>query len=230
MQTLIVGATSSIGLATTRAFVAAGHRVMATSRQRSPRPSGLPVTWSDLDLLDVKSIKSFAESSVPAFGPLDAVVVLAGVLPGQQLADYTDEELDWVMTVNFSGPARVVRALLPHLSDSAHIIMASSVSGLRGSFDPIYAASKAALIGFTKSLATSLAPKTRVNTIAPGLVQDSTMYHAMLPERRNEHVLESPTGQLVTLEEVAELLVQLTGRAWSNTTGRVISIGDTPND
>ena len=229
MNTLIVGATSSIGRSTTQAFVTAGHRVLATSRQATTRPEKPRVTWSDLDLTDIRSIESFTSSAVPGFGPLDVVVVLAGLLPGQQLAEYQDEELDLVMTVNFSGPARLTRSLLPHLSDNAHIILTSSVSGLRGSYDPIYAASKAALIGFTKSLATWLGPNVRANAIAPALVEYSTMYDAMSPERRAKHIQDSPTGRLTTLEEVADLVLQLAGPAWSGTTGEVISIDSTPN-
>ena len=228
LNTLIVGATSSIGGTTTRAFVTAGHRVLATSRQETTRPKEPRVTWSDLDLTSAKSIEAFTTSAVPGFGPLDVVVVMAGILPGQQLADYQDEEIDLVMNVNFMGPARLIRSLLPHFSEEAHIILTSSVSGVRGSYDPIYAASKAALIGFTKSLSTWLAPNVRVNALAPALVQDSTMYQDMPPERREKHVQDSPAGQLTTLEEIADLVLQLVGPVWSRTTGEVISIDSIP--
>ena len=228
LNTLIVGATSSIGVVTTRAFVAAGHRVLATSRQETTRPEEPRVTWSDLDLTSAKSIEVFTTSTVPGFGPLDVVVVMAGILPGKQLADYQDEKMDLVMNVNFMGPARLIRSLLPHFSEEAHIILTSSVSGVRGSYDPIYAASKAALIGFTKSLATWLAPNVRVNALAPALVQDSTMYQDMPPERREKHVQDSPAGQLTTLEEIADLVLQLLGPAWSQTSGAVISIDSIP--
>ena len=157
-----------------------------------------------------------------------SVVVMAGILPGQQLADYRDEEIDLVMNVNFMGPARLIRSLLPHFSEEAHIILTSSVSGVRGSYDPIYAASKAALIGFTKSLATWLAPNVRVNALAPALVQDSTMYQDMPPERREKHAQDSPAGQLTTLEEIADLVLELVGPAWSRTSGAVISIDSVP--
>jgi len=180
-------------------------------------------------LADTNSIESFVNSAVPAFSPLDAVVILAGILPGKPLSDYKDDELDLVMTVNFAGPVRLVRSLLTHLNNEAQIIMTSSVSGLRGSFDPVYAASKSALIGFTKSMAASLGPEIRVNAIAPSLVQDSTMYKSMAQEHRDRHIRNSPNGQLITLREGAELILQLTDPGWPTNTGEVIEVGDYSN-
>ncbi len=229
LNTLIVGATSSIGLSTTRAFVDAGHRVLATSRKESTRLEDPRITWSDLDLTSASSIEVFSTSAVPSFGPLDVVVVVAGILPGKQLADYEDEEMDLVMNVNFMGPARLVRSLLPQLNEEGHIILTSSVSGVRGSYDPIYAASKAGLIGFSKSLATWLGPNVRVNALAPALVQDSTMYKDMSPERREKHVQDSPGGRLATLEEIGDLVLQLVGPDWARTSGAVISIDSIPD-
>jgi len=117
-----------------------------------------------------------------------------------------------------------LRRLLPHFSPGGHVIFVSSISGERGSFDPIYAASKAAQIAFIKSLATWLAPTLRVNAIAPALIADSSMFRSMAPERRQHHVSQTPTKRLTTKEEIAGVIVSLCEPAWDNLNGQVIRI------
>ena len=174
MNVLIVGGSSSLGLAITAAFLEAGHRVVATSRCPPRANERGDLQWAELDLADAASVRKFAPANLADFGPLDAAVLLAGILPGLSLEDYEDAQIDHLMTVNFTGQARLTKALLPYMKPGSQIIMMSSISGEKGSYDPMYAASKAAIIGFTKSLASWLAPTVRVNALAPGLIEDST--------------------------------------------------------
>ena len=100
----------------------------------------------------------------------------------------------------------------------------SSVAGDRGSYDPIYAASKSAQNAFVKSLATGLAPAVRVNAIAPALISDSHMFQMMEPERRQYHLSQTPTDRLTTKEEIAGVIFDLCGPAWSNLNGQIIRL------
>lgn len=222
---LIVGASTSIGEAITQRFVAAGDRVLATTHRQSVAPSLTDqVLETRLDLADPASLDRLA-ATVKAHGaPLDAVVFLSGVLPGKALSAYDDALMDEVMTINFTGQAALLRRLQPHLGEGAHILFMSSVSAERGSFDPVYAASKAAQIAFVKSLATWLAPGVRVNAIAPALIEGSSMFEAMAPERRDHHRKQTPTGRLTTRHELAEVVFSLCGPAWANLNGQVIRI------
>ena len=224
MDVLIVGASSSVGLAMTGAFLQAGHRVLATSRHLPEEGMGAGVQWAALDLADSASIHRFAVADLSGFGPVDVAVLLAGILPGLSLEQYEYAQIDHVMTVNFTGQARLTKALLPHMKCGSQIIMMSSISGERGSYDPIYAASKAAIIGFVKSLATWLAPRVRVNALAPALIAGSTMFEEMKPERRAHHVQQTPTQRLTTIDELAALTVELCGPAWASLNGQVIRI------
>ena len=151
-------------------------------------------------------------------------VVAAGILPGKALRDYSDQMMHEVMQTNFTGQASLIQRLLPTLLDDAHVLMMSSISGERGSFDPIYAASKAAQIAFVKSMASWLAPKVRFNAIAPALIEGSTMFDAMAPERRAYHRDQSPTKRLTSTSELAGVIVDLCGPAWRNLNGQVIRI------
>lgn len=224
-RALVVGAASSIGQTVIDGFALRGASVLATVHQRnlgSPNRPG--VTQAEANLLDPASLDHFCNEVMAAFGKLDIVVFLSGLLPGCNLANYDDALMHQVMGVNFTGQAALLRRLLPYLSDGAVVLMMSSISAERGSFDPIYAAAKAAQIGFVKSLATWLAPKVRFNAIAPGLIEDSTMFNDMAPDRHVHHLKQTPTGRLTTNDDVAGVIFDLCEPAWSNVNGQVIRI------
>jgi len=224
-RVLVVGGTTSIGAAVLHALAAADMQVLATGRSW---PVGSyqheSIAHAQLDLLSKESMDSFAREAIPAFGKIDVALFLAGILPGKNLAGYSDDLMHEVMTVNFTAQAALLQRLLPHFAPGAQVLMISSISGERGSFDPIYAASKAAQIAFVKSLATWLAPGIRFNAIAPALIDNSSMYNDMAPERRAHHVAQTPTKRLTTMEEIAGIVVDLCGPAWSNLNGQVIRI------
>lgn len=167
---------------------------------------------------------SVVRESVVNFGAIDVALFLSGILPGKPLKDYDDELVQEVMNINFIGQVAFLRRLMPHLSKGASILFVSSIAGDRGSYDPIYAASKAAQNALVKSLATWLAPGIRVNAIAPALISDSRMFQMMEPERRQHHLSQTPTNKLTTKEEVASVIFDLCGPAWSNLNGQVIGL------
>lgn len=227
-RVLVVGASASLGPDLVEGFCALGDQVLATTRsgalvgaRGSARDS---VRVESLDLLDSASLDRLAGRVLPSFGALDVAVFLAGILPGKALAAYDDALMQQVMTSNFTAQAALLRRLLPHFNPGAQVWMLSSISGDRGSFDPIYAASKAALVAFVKSLATWLAPGLRVNALAPALIEGSAMFEAMAPGRRSHHLASTPTGRLCTPAELAAVIVNLCEPTWANLNGQVIRI------
>lgn len=223
-RVLVIGASASFGADLVAGFIAQGAQVLATTRSGHLTDAPAAVRVEALDLLDSHSLDRLADSVVPSFGALDVAVFLAGILPGKALAAYDDALMDEVMRSNFTAQAALLRRLLPRFNHGAQVWMLSSISGDRGSFDPVYAASKAALVAFVKSLATWLAPALRVNALAPALIQDSPMFEAMTPERRAHHLATTPTGRLTTPAEVAGVIVNLCEPAWANLNGQVIRL------
>lgn len=221
---LLVGASASFGPALLRGFAAQGAQVLASTR--SGRLPEVPEArhLAALDLLDGAALDDFAARVVPAFGRLDVAVFMAGILPGRSLQDYDDALMQQVMQCNFIAQAALLRRLLPQFNEGAQVWMTSSISGDRGSFDPVYAASKAALVAFVKSLATWAAPRIRCNALAPALIEHSAMYEAMAPERRAHHLASTPTRRLTTPEELAGVIVSLCEPAWANLNGQVIRL------
>ena len=222
MRVAVIGGSSSIGGELLEVLAARGDSILATYC-KTPVAAAPAVSPVRLDLRDEASIAGFAETA-RAYGKLDAAVLLAAVLPGKALADYPPALLHEVMEVNVTAQARLVQALLPGMAAGGQMILMSSISGTEGSFDPIYAASKAALIGLMKSLARWHGKEVRFNCLAPSLVEGSAMYLAMSAERRRHHLGRSPTGALLTMRDLARVIADLTAPHWRHLNGAVLAL------
>lgn len=223
-RALVVGASSRIGRAVVAELETRGLDVVATYHRHAPVDGSPGTKWHALDVTSQTSIDALTQEISSSGQGLDVIVMAAGLLRGKPLDCYDLEAVDEVMRVNFSGPASVIASVLPFLNDGSCVVMFSSVSGERGSYDPIYAASKGAIISLVKSLATRLAPKTRFVAIAPGLVEDSGMYSEMKPERQAFHRDAVPVGRLITPQEIARIVFDLTQDHWTHANGSCVRI------
>src|SRR4051812_49124378 len=140
---LVIGASSSVGQSVVQAFVDDGDHVIATYRSGA-LPTSEGVMAVHLDLLDAESRSAFAARIAALPQGIDVLVMLPGVIAGLSLADYPEAKIEEVIFTNFTSQALLLKALLPMLCTGAHLLLMGSVSGERGSFDPIYAASKGA--------------------------------------------------------------------------------------
>lgn len=222
MRVAIVGGSSSIGREVVRVLASRGDQVLATWTH-SPFEAPPQVQTVRLDLLEEANLAAFVEAAQEQ-GPLDAVLFLSALLPGKSLADYTPALMFEVMTVNLTAQARLIQLLLPRMAPQSQVLMMGSISGTQGSFDPIYAASKAALVGLVKSLARWHGKQVRFNCLAPSLVEGSAMAQAMVPERRRHHRENAPTGALLSLEDLARVIADLLGPHWRHLNGAVIPL------
>lgn len=223
-RALVVGASSRIGRAVVAELETRGLDVVATYHRNAPVDGSPGTKWHALDVTSQDSIDALTHEIASSGQRLDVIVMAPGLLLGKPLDFYDLEAIDEVMRVNFSGPASVIASVLPFLNDGSCVVMFSSVSGERGSYDPIYAASKGAMISLVKSLATRLAPKTRFVAIAPGLVEDSGMYAEMKPERQAFHRDAVPVGRLITPQEIARIVFDLTQDHWTHANGSCVRI------
>jgi 3-oxoacyl-[acyl-carrier protein] reductase len=221
---LIVGASSSIGGAVVARFREPSTRLITTYASTAPTNPQERAEALLLDLRDNPSIDAFAKQVGMLAPQIDVGIFLAGILPGKSLADYDFAAIDEVMSINFNGQAKLIHRLLPLLSARSRLLLCSSISAQRGSFDPIYAASKGALLSFVKSLVNRLPPGARINAIAPGLIQDSTMFEDMSPERREFHRGQLPSKQLLLKQDLAEIIYDLCRDHWAHLNGACIDL------
>ena len=221
--TLIIGGSSSIGLAICDEFINNEYNVLATYSTKEIFPKMLLQTHV-LDLISDQSIKDFVAHLSSKSIIFKNIIFLPSILPGNNLAEYKENDYMNVMQINFLGQAKLVKGLTKLMEDKASILMMSSISARRGSYDPIYAASKGAVLSFVKSMATQIPKGSRINAIAPGLIEDSKMYLDMKKSRQDFHRLASPSGQLIKLEDLAKIIFDLCQPHWRQMNGACIDI------
>ncbi len=188
----------------------------------------------NLDVSDYPAVETATAHAAGAYGrPFDTIVNNAGISPKHAGASHKIWEMDpaeWgkVVAVNLSGSFNTIRALSPGMraAGSGWIVNMSSVAGR--AYMPLvachYAATKSAILGFTRHLAGELGPfGIRVNAIAPGRIE-TPMVRAVANEVNDEQVRMTPMGRLGVSEEVADLALYLTSAESSFITGQTIDV------
>lgn len=227
----ITGGSRGIGAACVRAFAAAGWQVAFTYRVSRETAGALAEETGALalcaDLHEEAAICRAAAEARGHFGGPDAVVCNAGIAEQKLFQDITDEDWHRMLDINLLGAVRTIRALLPDLlhRKSGSIVTVSSMWGQTGaSCESHYAASKAALIGLTKSLAQELGPSgIRVNCVAPGVI-DTEMNAMHSGETMQELADQTPLGRIGTAAEVADSVLYLCSDHASFITGQVLGV------
>jgi 3-oxoacyl-[acyl-carrier protein] reductase len=221
---LVTGGNRGIGLAIARRLAAGGDSVTVTSR------SGEPV--ADLavvpcDVRDVASVDAAFKATEAGQGPVEVLVANAGVTRDQLLALMSEDDFGLVLDTNLTGAYRVAKRAVRGMMKMrrGRLIFISSVVGLYGSAGQAnYAASKAGLVGLSRSLARELGSRgITSNVVAPGFV-DSDMT-AGLPEARKAAIMASvPLGRYASADEVAGTVAFLAGQDAAYITGAVIPV------
>lgn len=224
---LVTGAAGGIGRAIAELFDAEGARV--ASLDLAPAEDGgargiLPIVG---DVADEDAVDGAVARAVAAFGKLDGIVNAAGVHVQGSLGETTPEAFRRALEVNLTGPFLVCRAAARHLlaAGRATVVNISSASALSTFANrSAYAASKGGLVAMSKSMAKELAPKVRVNVLAPGLV-DTPMAraiagHGAMIEAARRYAVE----RIGTAEEIAQAALFLSSPASSFTTGITLAV------
>lgn len=221
---LVTGGNRGIGLAIARELSAAGDAVAVTYRSGEP-PEGL--FGVRCDVTSSADVDAAFEKAEAEHGPVEVVVANAGITKDTLLPMMKEKTFTDVIDTNLTGAYRVAkRAVRPMLRmRRGRIILISSVVGLSGSaYQTNYAASKAGLVGFGRSLARELGSRgITVNVVAPGFVQ--TDMTAVLDEAQQEQIRKSiPLGRQAQAEEIARVVRFLASDDASYITGAVIPV------
>ena len=164
-RVIITGAASGIGLATARAFAAAGAQVVGIDIAAAPDD----VDCIEADLADLTSVENSVGGAAARLGGIDCLVNSAGVEYDGMLEELDIAAFDKMIAINLRGPVLVTRAALPHISDGGRIINIASELGFLGRAGASgYCATKGAILSLTRSWARELGPRILVNAVAPG--------------------------------------------------------------
>jgi 3-oxoacyl-[acyl-carrier protein] reductase len=237
---LVTGATSGIGRAIALACSQAGadlvitywqHRDKAETVAEAIRSQGRRVGVLPLDLADASSIANMASAARKQFGRIDAWINNAGadILTGVGADTTVIEKLDRLITVDLKGTmiASWIAADLMSDQESGGVIINMSwdhvLTGMEGKNPEMFAAVKGGILSFSKSLARSVAPRVRVNILAPGWI--ATAFAAGLDAERRQQVSDAtPLKRWGTPEDVAGAAVYLASPSASFLTGQTILI------
>lgn len=231
---VVTGAGRGIGRAIARSVAADGMDV-AVAYHRDARAAGdlvRELTGSGAravairaDVSDFIECRALARAVKKVFGHCDILVNNAGVLADKTLAKMSKARWDLVLRTNLDSVFNMTKNILPLMREGGSIINISSIIGVTGNFGQTnYAASKAGIIGFTKSLAREMGSRgITVNAVAPGLI-DTAMIRGVPEQSREILVKKIPTGRMGTPEEVAYLVSFLASSRARYISGAVISI------
>ncbi len=232
-RVLITAAGQGIGFSTAKLFAEAGAQVIATdinTEQLQGLPGIEPMT---LNVTDAAAIAAAAES----LSPIDVLFNCAGVVHSGSILECSEDQWAFALDLNVTAMYRMIRAFLPGMlarKKNGSIInmssVASSVKGVPNRF--AYSATKAAVIGLTRSVAADYVTQgIRCNAICPGTVESPSLRQRIAEQAREQgrseeevyqaFVARQPIGRIGTTGEIAQLALYLASDASSYTTGTV---------
>lgn len=228
----ITGSTRGIGLAMAHKFASLGANIVLNGRREIDEELvsefsdyGVQVVSISGDVSDSTDAKRMVEETIEKLGSVDILVNNAGITKDKLMLKLTEEDFEQVLKVNLVGAFNMTQAVLKPMSKARQgaVINVSSVVGLIGNVGQAnYAASKAGLIGFTKSVAREVAARNvRVNAIAPGMIV-SDMTDVLSDKVKEATLAQIPMKRFGNTSEVAEVAAFLARQEYL--TGQVIAI------
>ena len=232
---VVTGGTRGIGRAIAEGYALAGAKVVVASRKADAcqatedhlRSLGADALGVPTHLGELDDLRVLVERTVDAFGGIDILVNDAANALAQPLGEQTPDAFTKSFEVNVRGPVFLIQEALPHLKASEHaaVLNVISIGAFQfASFVSMYAAGKAALLSFTRSMAAAYAPHgIRVNALAPGAV-DTDMVRNNPPELQEMLAGVAMLGRMAEPDEMVGPALLLASDAGSFITGQVLVV------
>src|SRR5580693_4820279 len=231
----VTAAGQGIGRAICEAFIAEGARVIATDLDAGKLDGLASARREKLDMRSTPAVEALARDVTQAMGPLDILVNCAGFVHHGTVLDCSESDWDFSFDLNVKSMHRTLRAFLPGMAEEKRgsiVNISSAVSSIRGVPNRyVYGATKAAIIGLTKSVAIDFIRQgVRANAICPGTIETPSLDGRVadlsrassrpLEKVRQDFIERQPMGRLGTSAEVAALAVFLASDEASYITGQ----------
>jgi 3-oxoacyl-[acyl-carrier protein] reductase len=233
----VTGGSRGIGLGIARRLAAAGYHAIAVARkensqltsviEQSEREHPGSFHFVPFDLGDIEGLSTLVKKVRKDFGPIYGLVNNAGISFDGVLAMMPDSKIEQLMRINTLSPIvltkHVVRSMMA--DGGGRVVNISSITGFTGySGLSVYAATKASILGFTRSLAREVGPaRVNVNAVAPGFI-DTDMTQELTDEQRQKIARRSALKRLADIDDVASAVEFLLDDKAKNITGTVVTV------
>ncbi|MGN0063116.1 MAG: 3-oxoacyl-[acyl-carrier-protein] reductase [Nocardioides sp.] len=221
---LVTGGNRGIGRAIAEAFIAQGDRVAVTTRQGGPPEGALDVRC---DITDPEQVEAAFAAVEEAYGPVEVLVANAGITKDTLLLRMSEDDWTSVVDTNLTATFRLVKRASKGMlrKRAGRIVLISSVVGLLGSAGQAnYAASKAGLVGFARSVARELGSRSiTVNVVAPGFVE-TDMTDVLTDDQKQAIKAQVPLGRYAAPDEIAHAVTWLASPLAGYVTGAVVPV------
>jgi 3-oxoacyl-[acyl-carrier protein] reductase len=234
---IVTGASRGVGRATALRLAEGGANVVVnflTSEEeaietvRQCEERGVEALAVQGDVSDFRNAEAIAKAALDKFGRIDLLVCNAGIWEGASIEEMTEELWNKVIDTNLKSAWAMTKACVPAIKKhpGGAIVMVSSTSGQRGEANySNYSASKGGQISFTKALATELAPKVRVNAVAPGWIETAMVRPVFEDDTYKQSVLNSiPLNRMATTDDIALSICFLLSDWSRDITGEILNI------
>ena len=214
---LIIGGNSSVSKCFIKHFKE-NYNIFLTITKKSSKKNCF-----NLDLTKDLSIINFAESIKKI--KFDNILICPGIIYGKKLTDYSFENIDELFNINTIGIIKLLSKILKkNVKKKINIIFISSVSERKGSFDDVYASSKASLSRIAKSLSVNYGKYLRINVIAPSVIINTKMHKMMSKKNINRIKKITPNKSLLNLNDLVKIINDLFQDHWKHSNGSVLDI------
>jgi len=235
---IVTGASRGIGRAIAVRLAEEGANVVvnynsssehAEETLRQVREKGVESMTFKGDVSNSRDVQAMIDATVARFGTVDILVNNAGIVFRRKFLESIEEEWDRTMGVNLKSVYLCSKAVAPIMIRQKHgkIVNISSISGLNAPLSaletPDYTASKAGVIGLTRSLAVNLAPSVHVNVVCPGATE-TDMLGTMSEEGRRNRIAEAPLKRIGRPEEIAAAVLYLASDDSDFVTGETLVV------
>lgn len=237
-QTAIVtGASRGVGRATALRLAEGGANVIVNYLENGEKAANVVELCKEIgvdavsvqgDVSNWLDSRNISDKALEKFGRIDLLVCNAGVWEGSPIEDMSEEVWNKVLNTNLKSAWAMTKACVPAIKrqESGAIVLVSSTAGQRGEANYTnYAASKGGQISFTKGLATELAPKIRVNAVAPGWIETAMVRPAFKDKNYKQTILDSiPLRRMASSDDVALSICFLLSGWSQHITGEILNI------